>query len=145
MTVSARSGVCFTFRHLLPTLLDDQLVKPELLSRTLQHPLLHTTLGDEPEDEYLFGLTDAVGAVHCLQVGLWIPVHLSELGSQEKSLPSPVAVIKDDDVGGRQVDTQATGAGSKEENKSVASLLVVFVNGHDTVLVGSAPIDPTVL
>lgn len=137
--------MCFTFRHLLPTLLDDQLVEPEFLSRTLQHPLLDTTLGDESENEYLFGLTDAVGAVHCLEVGLRVPVHLSDLESQGKSMSSPVTIIEDDDVSGRQVDAQTSGAGSKKEDKSVASFFVVFVNGHDTVLVGSAPIDPTVL
>jgi len=126
-------------------LLNDQLIEPELLSRTLQHPLLDTTLGDEPKNEYLFGLTDAMGTIHCLEVGLWIPVHLSELYPQGKSVPPPVAVIKDDDVSGRQVDSQTTGAGGKEENKFVASLLVVFVNGLNTVLVGSAPIDSTVL
>ena len=126
-------------------MLNDQLIEPELLSRALQHPLLDTTLGDEPEDEYLFGLTDAVGAIHCLEVGLWVPVHLSELDPQGKSVPSPVAVIKDDDVSGRQVDAQTTSAGGKEENKFVASLLVVFVNGQDTVLVGSTPVNSTVL
>ena len=77
MSVSARRGVGFTFRDLLPTLLDDQLVEPELLSRTLQHTLLDTALGDEPEDEYLLGLANAVCTVHCLEVSLWIPVHLS--------------------------------------------------------------------
>lgn len=79
MPVSARRGVDFTFRDLLSTLLDDQLIEPELLSRTLQHPLLDTTLGDEPEDKHLLGLADTVGAVHCLEISLWIPVHLSEL------------------------------------------------------------------
>ena len=87
MTVSARSGINFTFRHLLPTLLDNQLVESELLSRTLQHPLLDTTLGDEPEDEYLFGLTNTMGAVHCLEIGLRIPVHLSGSESQENLHP----------------------------------------------------------
>ena len=101
MPVSPRRGIGFTFRHLLPTLLDDQLVKPELLSCTLQHPLLDTTLRDEPEDEYLFGLTDAVGAVHCLEIGLWIPVYLSGSESREKHASLPVTIIEDDDVSGR--------------------------------------------
>ena len=77
MPVSRRRCVFPTFRDLLATLLDDQLIEPELLSCTLQHPFLDTTLGDEPEDEYLLGLTDAVGAVHRLEISLWIPVHPS--------------------------------------------------------------------
>ena len=100
MAVSARSGIDFTFRHLLSTLLDDQLIEPELLSRALQHSLHNTTLSDEPEDEDLFGLTDAVGAVHCLEISLWIPVHLLGPESPEESASLPVAVVKDDDVGG---------------------------------------------
>jgi hypothetical protein len=90
-------------------------------------------------------LTDAVSAVHRLEIGLWIPAHPSGLESPRKSVSLPVTVIKDDDIGRRQVDTQATSTGGQEEDKSVASLLVVFVNGQNTVLVGSAPIDPTVL
>ena len=100
MTVSARSGIDLTFRHLLPTLLDNQLIEPELLSRTLQHPLLDATLGDQPEDEYLFGLTDAVGTVHCLEIGLWIPVHLSGPESQREPASLPITIIKDNDIGG---------------------------------------------
>lgn len=81
-------------------MLDDQLIEPELLSRTLQHPFLDTTLGDEPEHEHLFGLTDAVGAIHCLEIGLWVPVHLSGPKAQGKFMSLPVAVIKDDDISG---------------------------------------------
>jgi len=99
MAVSARSRIDFTFRRLLPTLLDNQLIEPELLSRTLQHPLLDTTLSDEPEDEDLFGLTDAMGAVHCLEIGLWIPVHLSGPESPGEFASLPVTIIKDDDIG----------------------------------------------
>jgi hypothetical protein len=101
MAVSVRSGIDFTFRHLLPTLLDNQLVEPELLSRALQHPLLDTTLSDEPEDEYLFGLADTVGTVHCLEICLRIPVHLSGLESRGESASLPITIIKDDDIGGR--------------------------------------------
>ena len=145
MPVSTTRGINFTFRHLLPTLLDYQLVEPQFLSRTLQHPLLDTTLGDEPEDEYLFGLTDAVGAVHCLKIGLWIPVHLSGPKPQVKFAHPPVTVIKDDDIGGRQVDTQTSSASGEQEDKFIASFFVVIVNGLNTVLMGSASIDPTVL
>lgn len=74
---SAKGGLSVTFRHLLPALLNDQLIEPEFLSCALQHPLLDTTLGDESEDEYLFCLADAVSTIHRLEVGLWIPVYLS--------------------------------------------------------------------
>jgi hypothetical protein len=78
MLGSTKGGACFTFRHLLSALLNDQLIEPELLSCALQHPLFDTTFSDESEDEHLLGLTDAVGTVHCLEVGLWIPIHLSK-------------------------------------------------------------------
>lgn len=126
-------------------MLNDQLVEPELLSRTLQHPLLDTTLGDESEDEHLFCLADAVGTIHCLEIGLWVPVHLSEPKSQRTSASLPVAVIKDDNISTRQVDTQPAGASGKQEDKFVAPLLVVIINGLNTVFVCGATVDPTIL
>ena len=126
-------------------MLNDQLIESELLSCTLQHPLLDTTLGDESEDEHLFCLADAVGTVHCLEVCLGIPVQLSEMKSQRKSVCLPVTIIKDDNISTGQVDTQAAGASSKQEDESIAPFLVVFINGQNTVFVGGAPINPTVL
>ena len=140
-----KKRVGFTFRHLLPALLNDQLIEPELLSCTLQHPFLDTTLGDEPEDEHLFCLADSMGAVHCLEVGLWVPVHLLDQKPQRMSVPLPVTVIKDDNISARQVDTQAAGASGKKEDESVAPFLVVFINGQNAIFVGGAAIDPAVL
>ena len=135
----------FTFRHLLATLLNDKLVEPELLGCTLQHPLLDTALGYEPEDEYLFGLADAMSTVHRLKVGLWIPVCQSERVSQGRVAPLPITVIEDDHISCRQVDAQTAGASGKQEDESIAPLLVVFVDGQNTVFVGGAPINPTIL
>lgn len=63
-----------TFLRLLrSTLLDDQLVKLELLRGPLEDALFDGILGDEPEHVDLLGLTDTVGSVHGLQVGLRVP------------------------------------------------------------------------
>ena len=62
-----------TFRLLLSTLLNDELVKTKLLRSTLKHTLLDTALRNEAEHIHLLRLTDSVSSVHSLQVGLWIP------------------------------------------------------------------------
>jgi hypothetical protein len=145
MLGSARKSVGFTFCHLLSTLLDNQLIEPELLSCALQHSLFDTAFGDESEDEYLFGLANAVGAVHCLEVSLWIPVPLSEPESWGRLVSLPITVIEDDNISTRQVDTQTAGASGKQEDKFVAPLFVVIVDGLNTVFVGGASINPAVL
>jgi hypothetical protein len=58
---------------LLATLLDDELVEPELLCSTLKHALLYAVLSDETKDIDLLSLANAVCAIHCLQIGLGIP------------------------------------------------------------------------
>jgi len=60
---------------LLATLLDDELVEPELLCSTLKHALLYAVLSDETKDVDLLGLVNAVRAIHSLQVGLGIPAN----------------------------------------------------------------------
>ena len=60
-------------------------------------------------------------------------------------MASPITVIEYDNISARQVDTQAAGASSKQEDKFIAPFLVVFVNGQNAVFVGSASINPTVL
>lgn len=54
-------------------LLDNKLVEAQLLRGALEDLLLDGVLGDEAEDVDLLGLTDAVGAVHGLEVGLRVP------------------------------------------------------------------------
>ena len=58
---------------------------------------------------------------------------------------APVAIVKHDDVRGRQVDTESTSTGSEQEDELLAARLVVLVDGNDTVFVCSATIDTTVL
>lgn len=73
-----------TFLLLRTSLLDDELVEPELLCGALEHPFLHRFFRDEPENVYLLRLTNSVRAVHRLQVCLRIPV----------------GIVENDDIGG---------------------------------------------
>lgn len=75
--------VVLTLRSLRPTLLDNELVEPQLLRCAFQHALLHTALRDETEDIDLLRLSYTMRTVHRLQIGLRVPV----------------AVIQNDDVG----------------------------------------------
>lgn len=61
------------FGLLLSTLLNDKLVKTKFLRGALEHTLLDTALRNEAEHIDLLRLSDSVGTVHSLQVGLWIP------------------------------------------------------------------------
>lgn len=89
-------------------MLDDQLVKTQLLSRSLEDLLLNsvlyigiisvvlehtqsrtTYLGDETEDVDLFLLADTMRSVHSLQISLRIPI----------------GVIEDNNICSRQIDT----------------------------------------
>jgi hypothetical protein len=58
---------------LLPPLLNNQLVQMHVLCCALDHPLLYTVLHDEPEDIDLLHLSDWMGAVCGLQIGLLVP------------------------------------------------------------------------
>jgi len=62
-----------TFRLLLSTLLDDQLIQTQFLCSTLEHTLFDAVLSDEAEDINLLRLADAMSAIHCLQISLRIP------------------------------------------------------------------------
>ena len=57
----------------------------------------------------------------------------------------PVAIVQNDDIGGRQVDTETTCTSRQEEDELLAARLVVLVDGDDTIFVCSATIDTTVL
>ena len=118
-----------TFRLLLPSLLDDKLVEPQLLRCPLQHALLNTTFRNEAEDVDLLGLTDTMSTVHGLQIRLRVPI----------------TIVQDDYVGGGQVDTETTSARGEQEDELVAVGLVVLVDGRDTVVVGCSTVDTAVL
>ena len=57
---------------------------------------------------------------------------------------SPITIVKDDDVRGRQVDTKTSGAGSKQKDKLLAARLIIFVDCDDPVVVSRAAIDATI-
>ena len=61
------------FRLLLSTLLNDELIKTELLRSALEHALLDTVLRNEAEHVHLLRLSDPVSTIHRLQVSLGIP------------------------------------------------------------------------
>lgn len=136
-----------TFLRLLrSTLLDDQLVKLELLRSPLEDTLLDGILGDETEHVDLLGLTDTVGSVHSLQVGLRVP----DEGSARSSMGglfahSPVRVKEHHNVGRDEVDTQTTRTSREEEDKFLAARSIVVVDGGDTVLVRRVAINAAVL
>ena len=58
----------------LTTLLNDELIKTQLLRRALEHAFLNTVLRNEAINVDLLGLADAVGPVHGLQIRLRIPI-----------------------------------------------------------------------
>jgi hypothetical protein len=136
-----------TFLRLLrSTLLDDQLIKLELLRGPLEDTLLDGILGDEPEHVDLLSLTDSVGSVHGLQVGLRVP---SERSARSLAgglfAHSPVRVEEHNNVGCDEVDTQTTRTSREEEDKLLAARSVVVVNGSDTVLVRRVTVNAAVL
>ncbi len=118
-----------TLGSLRTTLLDNELVEPKLLRGTLQHTFLHAAFRDEAEDVDLLRLADTMSTVHCLQVGLGVPV----------------TVVQNNHIGTRQVDTESTSAGRQQEDELLAVRLVVLVDGDDTVLMSGAAIDAAVL
>lgn len=110
------------------TSLDNHLIELQLLHRSLDDPLLDRILGDESVDVYLLGLSDTMGTVHSLQVGLRIPI----------------AVKQDHNVGGDQVDTQSSGTRRQQEDELVAAWLVVFVDGSRSRIVIGTSVDSAV-
>ena len=69
-----------------------------------------------------------MSTVHRLQVGLRIPV----------------AVVQDDDVCGREIDTKTTRTSRQQKDELVAVGLVVLIDGDDTVVMRRASVDAAV-
>jgi hypothetical protein len=128
-------------------LLDDKLVKAELLRGALEHALLDGLFRDEPVHIDLFGLTDAVRAIHCLEVSLRVPArHMSVSHSDMRAWKSrPIRVVEDHDIRGREVDTEPTSARGEEKDELFRVGLVVLVDTRNTVLVRGAAVDAAVL
>ena len=57
----------------------------------------------------------------------------------------PVAVVQNDDVRGREIDTKTTRTSREQKNELVAVGLVVLVDGYYPVIMGGATVDTTVL
>jgi hypothetical protein len=53
----------------------------------------------------------------------------------------PVAVVQDNNIGGHQIDAEATGSCRQQKDQLVAAGLVIFVDARDTVVVCSPAID----
>ena len=75
--------VAWTFRLLLPALLNVQFVQSQLLCSTLEHTLFDAVLCDEPED-YLLRLSNSMCMVHSLQIGRRVPGTRAALKSDIK-------------------------------------------------------------
>lgn len=56
----------------------------------------------------------------------------------------PVAVVEDDDVRSRQVDTQTTRTRRKQEDELLAIRLVILVDREDTIVVSCSTINPAI-
>ena len=69
-----------------------------------------------------------MSTVHGLKISLWIPI----------------TVEKDDNVSRSQVNTQSTSAGSQKEQELLRALLVVVVDGLNTVLMGGRTVDTAI-
>lgn len=136
-------------------LLDDELVQTQFDLGPFHNLLLDRVVRDEAEDAHLeppktspsarkwsaetensvkdgpdlFGLADAMGAVHGLQVHLRVPVRVEE----------------DDDVGRGQVDAEAAGARRQHEDELGAALGVELGNLPVAVLVRRRSVQPAVL
>ncbi len=64
------------------------------------------------------------------------------------SLYPPTATLlrpRNDDIGGRRIDTKSTRARRKQEDELLATRFVVIVNSRDTVFVGGTTVDTAVL
>lgn len=108
-------------------------------------------LGDEAVDINLLGLSDSVGSVHRLQVGLGVPREVRQQQSSAQADASrferdvPVAVKEDDDVGGDEIDAETSRAGREEEGELLRVGRIVLVDGRNSVLVGGPSVDAAVL
>ena len=92
--------------HLLPA--EPPLVQTLLLCGALDHPLLYAVLRDEPEGADLIRLSNSTGAVHGLQIGLWVP-KISKVSIEDNGRVTwdiPVTVVKNDNVGCGEVDSR---------------------------------------
>ena len=81
-------------------LLNDELIELEFDGLPLNHLFLDTVFCDEAVYEDIFGLTNAVRAVHCLKIDLRVPVR----------------VIQDDMIGGHQIQAKPAGPGRNQKN-----------------------------
>lgn len=102
---------------------DDQGVEPQLLLRDLEHLLLDRVLRTQTIHVHLVLLTDAVCAVHGLQVHLRVPV----------------GVEQDHGVGSGQVDAEpARTRGQQEEEHAVGPILRALLELlHDLPALGA--------
>ena len=57
----------------------------------------------------------------------------------------PIAIIKDHNIGSREIYTKTTGTSGEEENKLFAIRFVVLINSYNSIFVSSTTIDTTVL
>ena len=57
----------------------------------------------------------------------------------------PIAIIKDHNVGGRKINTEATSTSGEEEDELFAVRFVVLIDSYNSILVSSTTIDTTVL
>lgn len=58
---------------------------------------------------------------------------------------SPIAVVQDDNIHSRQVDTETASAHGEQEDELLAPGLVVLVNRGDSVIMSCTAIDMAVL
>jgi len=108
-----------------------------------------THSSDESIHVDLLGLTDTMGSVHSLQIGLRVPINEKQSERWLTSSPAerhiPVAIEEHYDVRGDEVDTKSTGTGRQQEDKLVATWLVVLVDHARSGVVIGTTIDPAVL
>mmetsp|Transcript_8845 Transcript_8845/g.30409 ORF Transcript_8845/g.30409 Transcript_8845/m.30409 type:complete len:769 (-) Transcript_8845:151-2457(-) len=114
---------------LQPALLDHERVQLELLVRLLDDLLFDGVLRAEPVHVNLLLLANSVSAVHGLQVHLRVPVR----------------VVQDDDIGGVQVDSEATCPRGKQEGKLLRVGGVVRIDALLPVLSRGVSVNPAVL
>lgn len=135
------------------SLLDDELIQPQLLSSTFQYLLLDGVFRYESEDVNLLRLTDTMSAIHSLQISLRIPrieksyCETDKRGQKEGGagrMSSPVRVVENDDIGRDQVDTKTSSTSREQEDEFFGSRLVVSVDLFHTIFVSSSSVESTV-
>jgi hypothetical protein len=69
----------------------------------------------------------------------------NETNAHEIRLWVPVTIIKDNNIGGSKIYAQTAGTGGQHKNELLAFVLIVLVDGVDTILVRGATINTAVL